>query len=202
MFIPKSKFISIEGYKQGRVLSMSLGVFNLWLVFVPGYALIWLAMLWINRKRPRPVEDPAIYQVVGRRKMVWFGFYPQLSLLVASCLVPIQPGARLWIGLPLALMGIALNILCFRAFAPERHTLATTGLYRFSRNPMYVSGLLLILGLNVMGANLSGAYGLFLVLTLAWVAGTHWCVLQEEKFLAGEYGEAYVQYRHRVPRYL
>jgi protein-S-isoprenylcysteine O-methyltransferase Ste14 len=88
------------------------------------------------------------------------------------------------------------------AFGTKKAGLTTSGIYQHSRNPMYVTGFLLIFGLNLMGMKLSWNYILFLVLNIAWIAGTHWCVLQEEKFLEKKYNKDYRDYKTKVARYL
>ncbi len=75
--------------------------------------------------------------------------------------------------------------------------LQTGGVYRLSRNPMY-------LGLYAMGAGgcLFTLNPVCFVLTLAGVAIHHRIILGEERFLKGRFGEAWERYAARVRRYL
>ncbi len=70
-----------------------------------------------------------------------------------------------------------------------------SGPYRYLRNPLYLGTLLLALGFSILMPP-SGAL-VFLVglclLELALIRG-------EERFLSGKLGDAYQEYRHRVPR--
>ena len=88
------------------------------------------------------------------------------------------------------------------SFAQSTDGLNTAGIYRFSRNPMYVGGFLFIAGLNLMGLHISAFNIVFCILSLIWVAATHWTILQEESFLEYKYGDSFTAYMRAVPRYL
>ena len=79
---------------------------------------------------------------------------------------------------------------------PQR--LVVVGLYRWSRNPMYVSVLLILLGwaIGFGSRTLFGYAGIVAV-------GFHLrVVLAEEPFLARTHGEAWESYRQSVRRWL
>jgi len=76
--------------------------------------------------------------------------------------------------------------------------LVTSGLYRFSRNPMYLGQALVLLGAMVYLQNLIA----LLVVPLFLVYITRLQILPEERALMARFPEAYAQYRHRVPRWL
>ena len=76
--------------------------------------------------------------------------------------------------------------------------LVVVGLYRYSRNPMYVSVGLILIGWAISFASL-GLCGY----ALAVVATFHLrVILAEEPWLARTFGDAWEQYRSRVPRWL
>lgn len=114
---------------------------------------------------------------------------------------------ELWGVLPLSL-GLVVLALTVREFyvagrgtlapwSPPR-TLVTSGLYRFSRNPMYVGVLLILTGwaigfrswpLAIYAAGLAVAFHLRVL-------------LHEEPFLARVQPDAWAAYRVKVPRWL
>jgi protein-S-isoprenylcysteine O-methyltransferase Ste14 len=108
--------------------------------------------------------------------------------------------------LPLA-VGIVGLLWCVRDFyvsgkgtlapwAPPT-SLVVVGLYRYSRNPMYVSVALVLVG----WAGSFGSQGLLLY-ALAVVAAFHLrVVLGEEPWLARTHGEQWTRYATRVPRW-
>lgn len=128
------------------------------------------------------------------------------------------PAAWLWFGGRLHVVhpaglaawgaGVAGLLWCVRDFyvvgkgtlapwAPPRK-LVVVGLYRFSRNPMYVSVALVLLG----WAWAFGAWGL-LVYALVVVTAFHLRVVRgEEPWLARTHGEHWRRYQAQVPRWL
>ncbi|HEU4563136.1 MAG TPA: isoprenylcysteine carboxylmethyltransferase family protein [Gemmatimonadaceae bacterium] len=116
-------------------------------------------------------------------------------------------GAR-WAGLlPLA-AGAPLMLRCMADFVargrgtpapidPPRRLVAE-GPYRWVRNPMYVAGILIILGEAVLWQ----APALLAYAAAFWLA-THLCVMgYEEPALARRFGADYARYRREVPRWL
>jgi protein-S-isoprenylcysteine O-methyltransferase Ste14 len=112
------------------------------------------------------------------------------------------------LGLLILVPGIVALLWCVRDFhvsgrgtlapwsPPER--LVIVGLYRRSRNPMYVSVALVLLGWTVS----FGSMALF-AYTLVVVAAFHLrVVIGEEPWLARTHGHAWEQYANRVPRWL
>jgi protein-S-isoprenylcysteine O-methyltransferase Ste14 len=71
------------------------------------------------------------------------------------------------------------------------------GIYSFSRNPYFLSYLIMFMAYTVLLQNI-----ILLVLSLAGFVMIHLMVLKEEKHLAALHGEHYRQYRKRVPRYI
>lgn len=74
--------------------------------------------------------------------------------------------------------------------------LITTGLLKFSRNPIYVSLEIYFLGTWMIYSNL-----LFLFFLIFAIVVIHYQILQEEKFLLNQYGSEYNDYIHKVRRY-
>ncbi len=82
-------------------------------------------------------------------------------------------------------------------FTPA-HTLVTGGLYRFSRNPMYLGLSLMLLG----GALIAGSLGALLPVPLfPWVIRKRF-IEGEERFLEAAFGDDYLEYKCRVRRWL
>jgi protein-S-isoprenylcysteine O-methyltransferase Ste14 len=81
---------------------------------------------------------------------------------------------------------------------PERNTeLKTRGLYRFTRNPIYVGGFILCIG--------SCFYAIHLInlLCCAIVIGIHLRIVRrEEEFLEKRFGQQWLDYKQHVPRYV
>ena len=80
----------------------------------------------------------------------------------------------------------------------QNRALVTDGIYRFTRNPMYLGMLLMLTGFAVRLGSLTPFMLLpIYILILQRIQITH-----EERFLAAQYGGAYQDYRSRVRRWL
>jgi protein-S-isoprenylcysteine O-methyltransferase Ste14 len=113
---------------------------------------------------------------------------------------------RLLLAVPLCAAGGTLVVLAERRFhavgtnvPPWRPTLAlaTAGIYRRLRNPMYVGGLLALAGVALA---LASDWMLILLAPMALILHGG-VVLREERYLEAKFGEAYRRYKSEVPRY-
>ncbi len=79
----------------------------------------------------------------------------------------------------------------------QQTSLITTGIYRFTRNPYFVSYLMMFAAYAVLLQNL-------LLLGVAVIAfyPIHTMILVEERYLLSVHGDCFRAYREKVPRYL
>lgn len=113
---------------------------------------------------------------------------------------------RLVVGLLLFLFGASFPIRVRRAFEaagtnirPDQPTnaIVTTGLFAHARNPVYLGGLIAILGLALMLGS-----DWMVILTVPAVLVLHYgVVLREERYLEAKFGAPYLAYKQSVPRY-
>jgi protein-S-isoprenylcysteine O-methyltransferase Ste14 len=111
------------------------------------------------------------------------------------------------IGLPVLALGVVLLLWCVRDFyVAGRGTLApwsppknlvVVGLYRWSRNPMYVAVLTILCGWAIA----FGSRGLWIYAAAMAIAFHLRVVLFEEPWLARTHGESWAEYRANVPRW-
>jgi protein-S-isoprenylcysteine O-methyltransferase Ste14 len=91
-------------------------------------------------------------------------------------------------------MGVSWRVGIDRAHKTE---LVAKGLFRFSRNPIYLGLLATVLGLFLVLPNLVT----FLVLTQGWL-GLQLEIRLEEEFLRVQHGQSYLDYCKRVRRWI
>ena len=104
-------------------------------------------------------------------------------------------------------LGILINIVADRQFKQAKTTvkpfeesneLVTTGLYRFSRNPMYLGMVLILLGLAILLGSLTP----FSVLTVfVWWIDVQF-IRHEEQMLATQFGQDWLEYKAQVRRWI
>lgn len=128
-------------------------------------------------------------------------------LVPLTIFLPRRPVSLDPLGLVPLLLGVVLLLWTVREFyvagrgtlapwSPPRE-LVTTGLYRFSRNPMYVAVVLVLLGWAAVFHSwplLIYAFAVALAFHLRVIFG-------EEPWLAQTHGEAWSHYRSHVPRW-
>jgi len=118
-----------------------------------------------------------------------------------------QPGAWNWLGLvPVVLATICLLWLMILHFSriPRRLKLERTptylltrGPYRFSRNPMYIAELMLWFGWAIF----YGSIIIFVAVLVMAPLMNKRVVMREERDLEARFGESYLEYKNKVPRW-
>lgn len=82
---------------------------------------------------------------------------------------------------------------------PEQSaSLVTSGVYQFSRNPMYVGMLLMLVGWGIYLGNIAS----FFMLPIFILYMNRFQIMPEETFMAEKFGLAYQQYKKSVRRWL
>lgn len=94
-----------------------------------------------------------------------------------------------------ALFLYGLGIIHFAK--PGSDGINRSGLYSISRNPMYVTFFLYLLGACMMTRS-----WLLLAILLVFQASVHFMILAEERWCRETFGEAFTDYMNKVRRYL
>ncbi|HET9784326.1 MAG TPA: methyltransferase [Terriglobales bacterium] len=129
---------------------------------------------------------------LAQRWRVPLGFAAAALLIVGARPRPLS----LALGLPLAALGLLLRGLA-AGHIRKNDALATTGPYRFTRNPLYLGSALLGAGFVV-----AADYWLLAVVALALLVAVYLPVIRaEEEYLANRFGSAFADYTRRVPRF-
>jgi len=71
------------------------------------------------------------------------------------------------------------------------------GIYRISRNPMY-----LFYDLYFVGTFMINGALIFLIMSILLIITLHYLIIQEEKYLNLNYGESFITYTYQTRRYL
>ncbi len=110
-------------------------------------------------------------------------------------------------GAALVIVGVALAVLARREFSQEGQPtdpghptskVVTTGVFSVSRNPLYLGGVCVLVGI-ALAVNLPW----MLVLLLPALVACHYVlIVPEERYLAAKFGEEYVKYTATVHRWM
>jgi protein-S-isoprenylcysteine O-methyltransferase Ste14 len=144
---------------------------------------------------------PPIVALAGALAMAWLDRHAPLARWLAA------PWNR--IGLAFIATGFAIDLTAVATFFRERTTidpirierssrLVVTGLYRITRNPMYLGLLLVLFGFGVWLGGLT-PFVVVVAVERILVLGQ---IRREEAVLGEKFGDAYRDYARRVRRWL
>ncbi len=121
-----------------------------------------------------------------------------LIVLILFLFTPLNIGSiEFIIGIVLIIIGTIGFLVALNNFkkSPLNKPI-TIGLYKISRNPQ-----LLMMYLTSLGNSLAiGSWIALIILSLSIISG-HFRILGEEKRLYEQYGDSYLEYKKKVPRY-
>ncbi len=111
------------------------------------------------------------------------------------------------LGIPVGCLGIGIVLWCARLFRihqtaikpfEESTTLVSTSLYQYSRNPIYIGMVVLLMGVAILLGSLSPW---FVVPMFVWAIDRQF-VVAEEAVLMQKFGVRYSEYCKKVRRWL
>lgn len=149
--------------------------------------------------RPNILPWPPIIYVAAALAAYGLGRLVPL-VFVQDRAVGMAGAAVLFAGVALDLWAMATMWRAKTNILPHRgaDALMTSGPFRFTRNPIYLGNTIAMLGLSATFDN-----GWFSVLGLgAAIAVHHLAIRREEAHLAARFGEAWIAYSARTPRWL
>ena len=194
--------ISMEEYIPYRILAL--------IVLAVFYG-IYLVKQWRQKRRDiRTMQighgkDRQTHTVETLMGIATVGIIPAQLLSIGFGWSHLPANAR-FTGFCVGILGnliFLISVLCmkdsWRAGIPvkDKTELVTDGIYTYSRNPAFLGFDLQYIGMLLMFCNL--LTGLFTVFAIVML---HLQILQEERYLTVMFGSAYLDYRHRVFRYL
>jgi protein-S-isoprenylcysteine O-methyltransferase Ste14 len=175
------------------------GLWNAWW-FMIVFPLQMLAMYLLPRKitervghtpvSEKPVKDRIFDKLT---EIFWVG------ATLYSIVLPFSAGAAwFYTGLVIFIVGLAVLVLAVLSVAktPESEPF-TGGVYRISRHPMYLSMILIYLGVSIAAAS-----WIFLIITVVTIFLQNHQLRQEEKRCIDMFGDSYRTYMENTPRWI
>jgi protein-S-isoprenylcysteine O-methyltransferase Ste14 len=138
--------------------------------------------------------------MIGKQKIAyWIYEFSSLFIIFTPCFLKIIVETSWFIfGLILYSIGVFLCFVSFTNFAkPTKNGINLNGLYKYSRNPIYVAYFIFFLGCSMITQSL-----LLLSILIIFQIATHFIILAEEKWCIEKFGEEYIHYMKKVRRYL
>ncbi len=171
---------------------------NAFLILIP-FILIRFVLLGILDKEA--LNRAAFFApLLGKEKAVyWFYQISNILLIVYLCFLKITTNPYwLYTGLVIYGLGVLFCIVSVSNFAkPAENGINLKGLYRISRNPMYVAYFIYFLGCVLLTQSL-----ILLAILMVFQISAHWIILSEERWCVKKFGEEYINYMNKVRRYI
>jgi len=173
-----------------------MGLLNAWLLCIP--LLIAFAIGALNKELAKRMSDMTGNDTREKFFTVAASLAPY-PFMIATVWTPFTPIKTLLYG------GLAVYSIGVASFIATLHVIAKTpldkpfsdGVYRVSRNPLYVSATLIFFGICLVTVNLVLFANLVILVMLQ-----HFMILAEEGVCREKYGVAFERYMEKVPRYL
>lgn len=173
-------------------------ILNGFILLVP-FILIRFGLLSILNKEA--LKQAAFFApLVGGEKTAYY-FYQLASIFffIYPCFLKITADGYLSsVSFAVYVLGAVLCFASVLSFAkPEESGINLKGVYKFSRNPMYVAYFVYFLGCVL----LTRSFLLLAILFVFQISG-HWIILSEERWCINRFGQEYKNYMQKVRRYI
>jgi len=175
-----------------------IGVWNAWIFILP-FLLVTYGVSYsiVNRK-----SALFSWPKYSKQEKTFLGI--MMACLIASWIysifVPLKLGTPwFYIGLPIYLVGLIFDTLATLSFAKTSPDIPNTeGIYRISRNPVYLGWVFVYLGVGIASA--AWVYLLLVLMVLAMCIPV--LAIPEERLCLERFGDAYREYMNRTPRWI
>lgn len=149
-------------------------------------------------------DNPGVVARPPRIMLVFLLLGTAIQYFLPLSLLP-NP-VQISIGAVIIAIGIGLMTLAVRRFnrvgtnvptCLPVHTIVTDGIYRYTRNPMYLSGMFLFVGIAIAADNpwlLALLLPFFMILRYGVIA-------REERYLEDKFGDRFLRYKASVRRW-
>jgi len=171
--------------------------FRLFFVHISWFVISWLLFAIIRAKRmsgPGPSRPWVL--------AFWIRF---IAGWVLTWFVTFSINLAFWIGLGIIVFGevvFALGYTAMREHPEKKKVVVDWGIYKVSRHSHVLADIICLLGVIVVGWNpASILYIILWVYLVLYLTLSHFSVLNEEKLCIERFGQEYVDYMKRVPRY-
>ena len=174
--------------------AFEIGVWNAWIPTTLLFMFIMLSGLLPKDigKRITPTKEE------GRNRRVMLIVF--FIMIIYSIFLPLRLGT-IWFyaGLIFYIVGMTLGFLAIYGFATTPvDKPVSKGIFRISRNPMYLGGFIFFIGIGLVSVSL-----IYIIMTLAWLILLNVLDIPiEESECISKYGNDYRNYMKKTPKWL
>jgi protein-S-isoprenylcysteine O-methyltransferase Ste14 len=173
-----------------------IGIWNAWILtaFIFFHALL-LSIIFKDKQR----SSDKISLTPTENRIDRVRSYLLYLMFLYSVFLPITINTLwFWVGLLVYLKGIVLyTIVMVNWYNSPNNKLVSTGLYKYSRHPQYLTQIEMFLGIGIATAS-----WLFSLLFIAYTILNNKLLASEERYCSEKFGTEYNQYISITPRWI
>ncbi len=177
---------------------LNIGLWNAWIPLFTFNIFTYLYSYILDKKGFKRGGDSSWVEKKDKPLLIFSSIMFFATLLV-SIWIPLRTGTIFfYVGLGLFASLMFLSVIVSKDYVTAaKDKLITQGLYKFSRNPIYL--VTHIMHVSIIFMTLSW---ILILLFIVQVLCVHFMILVEERYLEKEYGNDYIKYKQEVPRYI
>jgi len=182
---------------------VEIGVWNTWIFMVAWVFFHMVPLDWpiFRYDYKAQFKKSAAYPPPNKSEKIMnnLGTAILIILIIYSIFLPLPSGTPLlYAGIALFLVGLIISVVARISWrtTPIDEPI-TKGLYKYSRHPIYIGVFVQYIGICIASAS-----WLFLLLMTVHIFLAILCVPAEERYCLKKYGETYLKYLNRTPRWI
>ncbi len=176
--------------------AFEIGVWSAWIFMLYNFLPMPLLML-VHKGLAREAARPQSGIEMKLFPVMWIIW---LAAVIYYIFLPMRPGTTwFYVGFPIAIMGLlgfTAATITFATTQIEKEPLAS-GLYCYSRHPLYITQLVMFIGVGIACAS-----WVFLLFAVVYSMLSFIYAITEERHCLEKYGDAYREYMKRTPRWI
>jgi len=185
-----------------------LGIWNAWILQVI-YFIISMQPLLLKTilkgnfkketKKLKNISPTNVKKTLYSKILYWLLFIIFIISFIITFFLPLKMETYwFYIGILLFLIGVFLITFVIQSWISSKpNKPITSGIYQYSRHPMYISFFFSYIGISIATISL-----VFLLLTLIHISLTFPQARSEEKYCIIKYGKTYQEYMKKTPRWI
>jgi protein-S-isoprenylcysteine O-methyltransferase Ste14 len=179
--------------------AFKIGIWNAW-IFTACFYILPYPIMVIFKKAFKKLGNPPDMKPNKREKVI--GYVANIITYIAilySIFLPFKLGTVwLYIGLAVFLFALAVLVTTVINFITTPiDKVVIKGIYGYSRNPMYLSNLLALIGMGIAAAS-----WIILLFAVIFIIAANSVAISEEHYCIEKYGDTYKEYLNRTPRWI
>jgi len=182
---------------------LEIGLFNAWILmlFVIAYNIMpyFLSVKkLIEQENLKKIGHPDIKLTKAQKQLGLLINIFFIIPIIYSIFLPIRLNSiGIYIGLVIYFFGIIIGITAmYYFFKTPTGKLVANGIYRFSRNPIYLSIILIFAGTAIVCIS-----WIFFLITMIFAILIHYLIIYEEKYCLEKYKNDYRRYMNQTSRW-